>query len=154
MTVCDGKQMILRCEKPLKIVISDAIYGRMPQDTSLCSGRIPTGTFDWFVAGIWGRKIIGWSRYTDIWWTEKVFDWNNQVHVHNELQFFASWYPLFCEEDSFYAPAHKVILYIKYTKKEHWNKFYEGCGVFLYLHFIFVSRLTILFLKHNFLKIW
>lgn len=41
MTVCDGKQMILRCEKPLKIVISDAIYGRMPQDTSLCSGRIP-----------------------------------------------------------------------------------------------------------------
>lgn len=61
MTVCDGKQMILRCEKPLKIVISDAIYGRMPQDTSLCSGRIPTGTFDWFVAGIWGRKMIGWD---------------------------------------------------------------------------------------------
>lgn len=55
MTVCDGKQMILRCEKPLKIVISDAIYGRMPQDTSLCSGRIPAGTFDWFRVGIWSR---------------------------------------------------------------------------------------------------
>ncbi|XP_062619660.1 protein eva-1 homolog C-like isoform X1 [Saccostrea cucullata] len=41
MTVCDGKQMIIRCQKPLKIVISDAIYGRMPQDTSLCSGNIP-----------------------------------------------------------------------------------------------------------------
>ncbi|XP_048765915.2 protein eva-1-like isoform X2 [Ostrea edulis] len=41
VTVCDGKQMILRCQKRLKIVISDAIYGRMPQDTSLCSGSTP-----------------------------------------------------------------------------------------------------------------
>lgn len=153
MTVCDGKQMILRCEKPLKIVISDAIYGRMPQDTSLCSGRIPTGTFDWFIAGIWGRKIIGWDiQISD--GQRRYLIGIIRFHVHNELQYFAAWYPLFCEEDSFYAPAHKVILYIKYTKKEHWNKFYEGCGVFLYLHFIFVSRLTILFLKHNFLKIW
>nr|XP_022292393.1 protein eva-1 homolog C-like isoform X2 [Crassostrea virginica] len=41
VTVCDGKQMRLLCQKPLKIVISDAVYGRMPQDTSLCSGSIP-----------------------------------------------------------------------------------------------------------------
>lgn len=59
-------------------------------------------------AGKWLVEI-----YWDIWWKEKVFDWINQIN--GELQCVASWCQLFCEEDSFYAPAQKVIMYIKYN---------------------------------------
>lgn len=35
--------------------------------------------------------------------------------IYGELQCVASWCQLFCEEDSFYARAQKVIMYIKYN---------------------------------------
>lgn len=61
-------------------------------------------------AGKWLVEMYRYLMYREGIWLDL-----SDTGIYGELQCVASWCQLFCEEDSFYAPPQKVIMYIKYN---------------------------------------